>query len=450
MITGLVLIILIHLFILSKLIFFPYPELFIYPYLTNHGLISYANILDQHFPGLMFFPINLGTLGMNTPEIARYWQYGVVVIIHILLYLVARKVVGSKKALLANLIFLIWHPYFEGWVLWIDSFLPILTLTSLYFLLSKKNFWSGFFLGLALLFKQVIGPLIGLIGLYLFIKEKKIKPAFIFGLGALIPTLFLIKYINDLGIWKDFIFWTITFNMSTFAEMGRKYGTLSEWARVVGVYGFALFAILDKQSLPDGGKNVRENVILISLFLVGSMTSIYARFDFVHFQPSLPFVALLSAFSINWLLKKRSLKLLVAVYIFATIFLLNQFYIGHIGNKVFFFGDSEKRVVAEIQKLSNTGDKIFAFGTLPHIYQMADRLPPGNVFVFQFPWFMVEAQDRVLTGIINDPPKVVIRDLTAEVEGKKLIFYMPKINEYINKNYKVVSIIEEVEIMIIK
>lgn len=438
----LILIILVHLLLLSKLIFFPYPELFIYPYLTNHGLIPYANILDQHFPGLMFFPINLGTLGMSTPEIARLWQYGVVALTHILLYAVARKLIGSKKAIFANVIFLIWQPYFEGWVLWIDSFLPIMTLSSLYFLKSKKLFWSGFSLGLALLFKQVIGPLIGLIGLYLLIKEKKIKPAFIFGLGALIPALFMIKYMKDLGIWNDFIFWTITFNTGTFAEMGRKYGMFSEWTRVIGVYGFALFAIL--------GKKTRENVILISLFLVGSMASIYARFDFVHLQPSLPFVALLSVISINWLIKEKYLKVLVFIYAFASIYLLSQFYQGHVGNKIFFFGDSEKRVVAEIQRLSNPRDKIFTLGTLPHIYQMADRLPPGNVFVFQFPWFMVEAQDRVLTGIINDPPKVVIRDLTGTVEGKNLISYMPSISDYISKNYKVINKIEEIEIMIKK
>ena len=180
------------------------------------------------------------------------------------------------------------------------------------------------------------------------------------------------------------------------------------------------------------------------------MASIYARFDFVHLQPSLPFVALLSVISINWLIKEKYLKVLVFIYAFASIYLLSQFYQGHVGNKIFFFGDSEKRVVAEIQKLSNTGDKIFAFGTLPHIYQMADRLPPGNVFVFQFPWFMVEAQDRVLTGIINDAPKVVIRDLSGTVEGKNLISYMPSISDYISKNYKVINKIEEIEIMIIK
>lgn len=443
MITSLVIIILIHLFLLSKLIFFPYPELFVYPYLTNHSLIPYSNIIDQHFPGLMFFPINLGSLGMATPIDARFWQYGAVIIIHILLFLIGKKFFKSNsKALIANLFFLIWHPYFEGWVLWIDSFLPILTLSALYFLKSKKFFWSGIFLGLALLFKQVLIPLITLVGIYLLFKERKFKTIFAFGLGVLIPTSFLILYITKLNIWNDFIYWTITFNTTIFAEMGRKYGTLAQWARVIGVYGFSLFVFFDKK--------VREDVLLMGLFLVGSLASVYARFDFVHLQPSLPFVAILSAFSVSWLIKQKYLKYLILVYGLATIVLLGQFYKGHIGNKVFFFGETEKRVVAEIQKLTNPGDKIFTLGTLPHIYQMADRLPPGNLFVFQFPWFMVEAEEKILSGIISDPPVVVIRDLTAEVEDIKLSDYMPKIVGQIEGNYKVVNKIEEIEIMIRK
>lgn len=437
----LILIILANVLVLSRLNFLAYPELFVYPYLTNNGLIPYRDILDQHFPGLMFLPINLGNLGMTTPEAARIWQYGIVIITHLILYLVAKKFLG-KRAILANIFFALWQPFFEGWVVWIDSFLAIFTLSSLYFLKDKKYFWSGLFLGLALLFKQVVAPLIILVGIYLLFKERKFKIVFLFGLGVLIPTLFLILYITNLGIWKDFIFWTITFNMTTFAEMGRKYGTLSEWSRVIGVYGFSLFAFFDKK--------VREDTLLIGVFLAGSLASIYARFDFVHLQPSLPFVALLSAISINWLIKRKYLKLLIAVYVLASIFLLSQFYKGHWGDRVFFFGSTEKKVTAEIQKLSKSGDKIFALGTLPHIYQMADRLPSGNVFVFQFPWFMTTAENRILSGIVNDPPKVVIRDLEAEVEGQKLISYMPKINEYINKNYKVVGKIEEIEIMIAK
>ena len=120
------------------------------------------------------------------------------------------------------------------------------------------------------------------------------------------------------------------------------------------------------------------------------------------------------------------------------------------GDRVLFFGSSENKVVAEIQRLSSADEKIFALGTLPHIYQLADRLPPGNIFVFQFPWFMIEAEDRILEAVISDSPRVVIRDLTSEVEGHKLISFMPKINKYIEDKYKTVERIENIEIMVVK
>src|SRR3989304_10216954 len=103
-------IIVIHIFALSKLIFFPYPEFFIHPYLTANGLIPYKQILDQHFPGLMFFPINFATLGMQTAQAAKIWSWGVVALEHFLIFVCARKLFKSDaKALLSNLVFLAWH-----------------------------------------------------------------------------------------------------------------------------------------------------------------------------------------------------------------------------------------------------------------------------------------------------------------------------------------------------
>src|SRR2546423_1150380 len=111
----LILIILIHSFVLTKLQFFPYPELFIYPYLTNNGLKPYQQILDQHFPGLMFLPINFDNLGMTNPDVARIWLIAVVAITQVFLFLIAKSILKSgKKAILVNILYLFWQPFFEG------------------------------------------------------------------------------------------------------------------------------------------------------------------------------------------------------------------------------------------------------------------------------------------------------------------------------------------------
>jgi len=435
-------VILVHILILSKLIFFPYPELFVYPYLTNRGLIPYRDILDQHFPGLMFFPINLDYLGMTTPEIARLWQYGVVVLTHIILFFVARKIFRSSlKALFSNFLYLVWQPFFEGWVLWIDSFLPIFLLVSFYFLSSwdkkrevKLLFFSGLLFGIALLLKQAVLPLVALIAFFIFFRRKKIWDLMYFGFGFLIPVVFLAIYIIRLGVWHDFFFWTITFNLTTFAEMGRKYPEASLFIRSLFVFAPAFVA---------GRKD-----ILISLFILGSLAFAYARFDLVHLQPVLPFVVLGTMSVLGRIRKSVLAKIFLGFYLFAALFILTRFYQGHLGKKVFFFGETERKIVKEIEELTAPQDKIFAFGTLPHVYQMTGLLPPGNIFVFQFPWFMMKAEESILSGIISDPPKVVIRDPDAQVDDRKLIDNMLQIDQYVQDNYARIDKINGIEILL--
>ena len=44
------------------------PEFFVYPYLVQNSLKPYTQIIDQHFPGGFFLPINFATLGFTTPD----------------------------------------------------------------------------------------------------------------------------------------------------------------------------------------------------------------------------------------------------------------------------------------------------------------------------------------------------------------------------------------------
>ena len=120
------------------------------------------------------------------------------------------------------------------------------------------------------------------------------------------------------------------------------------------------------------------------------------------------------------------------------------------GDRVLFFGEFEEKLSAEVLKYVKQGDSIFAMGTTPHLYQLTNTLPPGGIFVFQFPWFMVEAEERILAGIIDDPPKVVVRDKNATTGGKNLISYMQNIDRHVEDNYKTIEMIDGVEIMIQK
>lgn len=448
------LIIALNIFELLIINFFPYPENFVYSYLTAHGFLPYKEILDQHFPGLLLLPINFYSLGMRTPNVARLWLLGVVVINHIIIFLISKKLFKSKSLIfLPNIIYALFQPFYEGYVLWIDSIIPIFLLAGAYFLIKKegrelkiKDFvFSGLFFGIGIIFKQMVIPIVGIVFLYLFIKEKDKKRAVAFLIFPFVFITSLFLYFQGRGLLTDFYFWTIKFNATTFSEFGRKYpglGDLIKSSLIFGLSGiFWLYLLI---------RNRSHNIIILGLLFIGGLLFAYARFDFVHLQPALPFSVLIVTLFLKEFPKNKYFYTGVAVWIFISLVLLLRFYKMNIGNNIYFFGDTERKLSQDVRKYAKPGDSIFAFATTPDIYYMTDTFPSGHIFVFNFPWFMMEAEGRVLSGIVNDPPKVVIKNDNAVIDGKKFIDYMGNISTYIENNYKTVDIIDGTKVMIPK
>ncbi len=435
-----IVIIILHGFILTKLIYFPYPEIFIYPYLTNNGLKPYQQILDQHFPGLFFLPINFDNLGLSNEIIARYWSIGIVVLTHILIFFIMSKILKSKpKAILANLLYLIWQPFFEGWILWIDSFLPLILLPSFYAYYNKKLVISGLLLGIGIIFKQTLLPLTFLLILYTLWDSKSVKKTSLFLISILIPVALMLLYFINLGILRDFWYWTIVFNLTIYASLGTKsYVSLGFVTRLVFVYITSVFAWFNKD---------RRLVYLLFIFLAGSLAGIFDRAGFIHFQPSLPFVILATTIGTYRFNKTKFFVLVIFVYLLISGWWLHIFYSGHISNKVFFFDEQTKLTALKIKQYTKADDKIFVFGAPAHLYQMAERLPAGSLFVFQFPWFLKVAEDRILEGLVKDPPKIIVYDTGYEVEGVFLKDFSPKINKYVETHYKKVDNVNTNEIL---
>lgn len=436
----LVVIIIAHLFILTKLIFFPYPELFIYPYLTNNGLIPYKQILDQHFPGLIFLPINFDNLGMNNPQIARWWLIASVVAVQVLLFFISRKLLKSdKKALIAAFLYLLWQPFFEGWVLWIDSFLALMLLPAFYFVYHKKSFLSGLLLGVAIVFKQVMIPLAALLFIYWIWQKESIKQLGIYLFGLILPIGGMFIYLLLIGSLADFWYWTIVFNLTIYAQSGRGLvPTLAHLLRVAFVFGssFIIFLRIKEQ----------EAQILL-LFLIGTLIGLSTRFDFVHFQPALPFAILAIVYTVERIWKLVPVKISIAVYLLVSIWWLTIFYKGHIGERIYFFDEHTINVADKIDQYTKDGEKIFIFGEAPHLYQMTKTMPAGDLFVFQFPWFFDVAQERMLEGLKKDQPNIIVADRTVKIEDQPITEFGKKINLYINNNYEKIEMIGQTEIL---
>lgn len=432
------LILLVHVLILTKLIFFPYPELFIYPYLTNHGLKPYQQILDQHFPGLMFLPINFDYLGMNTPQLARVWSITTAMLVQLMLFTLGGQILKNKwKALIVNLLYLAWQPFFEGWVLWIDSFLPLLLLPAFYALLKRRFLLTGLLLGIGIVFKQVLIPLSVFVLFYVFWKEKKFKIILEYLAGLLLPIILMILYFWGIGVIKDFWYWTVVFNLTTYAQFGRGAGpSLAHFIRALLVFGSAFLVIRKIKS--------KEAQVLL-IFLVGGLLGLSTRFDFVHFQPALPFAVIGTIYGLEGL--GRLGRLGIFGYVLILVWWQIIFYKGHLGDRVLAFDSETRNIAVKLRNYTNPGEKIFVFGGAPHLYQMSRTLPAGNIFLFQFPWFLKVAQDRILAGIKQDRPNIVVVNKTVKIEGRSITEFGSNINTYLMENYEKIDNEGDTEIL---
>lgn len=442
-------IIFLHSVLLFNLKLFPYPELFVYPYLAENGFLPYKNIFDQHFPSIIMMPLNLYDFGLRSAFSARIFLLGLVILNHVFLFLIAKKLLKSpKKALIANFFYLILQPIFEGSTLWLDSFLVPVLLASFYFterFIYKKS-WrdallGGFFLGVSIFLKQVMLPLAFAVLIYLYIKTKDIKSLAPFLLAAVVPVLVLIFWVISKDIFEDFWYWTVTFNFEVYAKMGRKLPTLNQVARVFIYWLPAAYWTFKNRE--------RKESVLLGIFAIFSLATAVSRFELVHLQPSLPFAVILLTAILSSV--KFNLRLFyIFVLVLATVILSLRFYRANLGKSIYFFDSTTLETSVKVKELTDPKDKIFVLGAQPTIYFLSERLPGGNTFTVNLPWNMKVAQDKILEGLLMDMPKVAVRDSTAEIDGKSVLEFSAKLNNFIEEHYEETERIGSNEIFILK
>ncbi len=443
---GLGLVCFLHIYILSQLIFFPYPELFVYPYLTNHGLLPYKEIFDQHFPGLFFLPLNFERLGLTNEYIARYWQYGLVIISQVSLFFISRRIFKNDfKALIVNFLYLLWQPFFQGWVLWINNILTILYLVAFLLIIEipvknaqKRLFLLGLVLGLAIVFKQVALPLAGLIGIYLLYTFRISKNIFSFIAGLLLPIFSIISYFFSIGVLKDFWFWTIQFNLTTYAKLGGTVPDILAVKRILFVLSPVWIGFFSLY---------RKKMHLILIFIVGSFLAGGNNFDFTYFQPSLPFVCLATVMAFDWLKNKKWGLVLIVGYLLISFRWIIPFYQSHSYEYVYYFDNDIKKTASEVKMITSPGEEIFVFGVTPLMYQMTQTIPAGKVFVYQFPWFLHEAGEAILQGLEQSRPQIIVSDPTVQTKGQVISQFAQPLYTYIYTHYQIKVKIGSIEIL---
>ncbi len=289
------------------------PHVILEPWLINQGFRMYDQLADNHSP-LMPLLLSLGQLVVpNGLSLARLALVGLIFLIGLLTFILARRIAGDLAGILAVIFFASWSQTFGYGKLWHETFL-----TPLYLLLLiiwtpakpaakaatlRKHGLYGLILGIGLLFKQqALFFLIGLVAyecLLAFLERRSgRRQAAEMGmllLGAAVPSLIYIAvYVLTGGTLGQLWFWTVTYNDADLLAMLALPPTVSVLLSLAPAFIlFVLFLIKFLQKLPQKPDAFAHDGLLVLAFLSGTITA-FPRFGTFHLQPMLPVLAAVS------------------------------------------------------------------------------------------------------------------------------------------------------------
>lgn len=434
----------VHLLLLMNLKFTAWPEMTLWPYLMTKGWLPYADIAIAHNP-LMIIDLSIFYKLFGTGILQlKIFTWIIIGILDLLVFWVSNKLWNKKVAIIALFSFVLLQLFYEGNGLWFDLYMGIFAFISFYFARSKKWFWTGIFWALAFVSKQtavwfLIPILLELVQSTEYKVQKFAKFAFSIALVLFCFTLLLFIF----NLLPSYYNWAINFGIFILPKAAGQIQLPDIKILVVSIFPFLIF-------IPLIWKTKGKYLNLLFWSIAGALGA-YPRFEYFHFQPALPFIAI--AIGLMFLEIKNSriiLKLFLASYCLATLVLLSKFIIRNYHREVRFNETSVQKITKYVINNTEPNDKIFVLNWWDSIYALADRQPAVTPWVPQLSWYMElpGIQENMVENLISSKPKLIIFNPYTE---SGLSAYIPKkAFGYITSNYKLKEKLEGVEILISK
>lgn len=446
----LILIILIHFLLLLFLRFTAWPEMILWPYLLGKGLLPYRDIIVVYPPTLVVLLTFLGKIFGVTLLNLKIYTWISILLTDLLVYWVAKKLTKNKTiAVFSLLFFVFWQPFFEGNGFWFDLVLAPLGLLTFYFLNEKRTFWSGLLFGIALSIKQTaFWFFLPILITFWLIREFRFRPFLRFCLGLIIPLIFCLFYLLGTGLIKEFYQWAINFGIFYLPKAPGQVllPTIKQVLALGAPYGFCLLAVvlMIKKQISE------KDVNLMFLFLVWSLfgvLGVFSRWEYFHFQPSLPFLSILSGMVIFQLipLMKKRLNLLILMFLISVLigsfYLQQRFYRLNWEKPTRFFEDEILQVAVWLKENTEPLEKIYILNSWDHLYALSNTLPAVSPLIHTLPWHLEYPgmQEKYVADLKMIKPRIIVFEPYRE---KGLGSYKPeKIDNYLNENYTLEEII---------
>lgn len=400
--------------LLINLQFTAWPEMFSYPYFKNNGFLLYKDMIHPYPPILtLFLGVMYKFFGYKL-IVLKLITWAMILLNDILIYLIVKKLTGKNTfALLSLFFYLLVQPVLDGNQLWFDLAIVPPILFSIYYLLQKKYFWSGLFLGIAVFTKQTVGIFLIFISLFLLIKNKNFKDLFYFLVGPSVLFLVLLTRLATEGAISGFFDWTIIYPFtywSKFPGYVQMALTTREWIVVILLSFPALLLLL------------RKKYILYCLFYILSLVLVYPRFSFFHLQLAIAFWAILLGFAVRLL--KPNFLFLTSYFLLMAIFIVQPLIRTNWQKETRFFSRDDFRLAEEIRKLEG---KVYLLGPHSGLYVLADKLPP-KPWVDNFGWYweIPGIKENIIASWTQNPPDVIVLTVPGHGNWFDLGVYRPQ------------------------
>ncbi|CAN5302057.1 hypothetical protein BH10PAT1_BH10PAT1_3050 [soil metagenome] len=419
---------LIHIFILSRLQFTAWPEMTSFPYLINHGFITYKDMVHAYPPLLInILAVLYKIFGYNV-WILKIFGWISFLINDVLVFAILTKLIKKNNlAIVGVFVYIILQTLLDGNMIWPDLIIIPSLLSGFLFILNKKYFIAGILFALGFLTKQTVVFYIVISFIYIFIEEKRKIVNFICG-GLLIGLPFLISLIQQKSL-IDFLNWTIIYPSRYWTKFPG-YVQLTPTLReniILLILVLPLAILVFKSSL----KIFKDKYFLILFsFLIAGILGIYPRFSFFHLQAGIAFFVIL----ICYLISKTKFNYYYLLLIPFLILIINFRSLQFGGNR---FWDNDLVLGKIIQNETPDGKPIYLIGLNSDLYAFSNRLP-NKPWLDNFGWYLeIEGvQESVIKSFEENPPSIVFWTTPETGNWYDIGVYQPKlITNYILNNY---------------
>lgn len=437
----------VQIFLLVKLKFTAWPEMLLWPNLITKGWLPYRDIAIAHTPLMLsFLSIFFKIAGTGIVQL-KLFTWGLILITDLLVFWLSAKIWNRKVALFSLIAFIFWSLFYDGNGLWFDLMLAPLALVTFY-LLNKKNwFWAGAIWGIMFFTKQTAFWFLIPIGFDLLRQPLRSNPLkrtikqFIAGLLTFLPVALGAIYIFK--VLPDFFYWAIKYGIFILPRSSGQIQFPDLRTLLVAVLPFAII-------VPFYLKKKSKSLNLVLWGFAGILGA-YPRFEFFHFQPSIPFLAIASALAFSEFKKDKGfIKTFLTLYLIGSIFLFSNFLLRDWGEGVRFFETNVQDIVSYVKANTKPDEKIFVMNWWDSIYALSGTLPAVRPWVPQLPWYqdLPGIQEKEVADLMNAKPKMILLNSYTDAG---LSGYIPKkVFDYVEANYTIKQKIDGIEILVPK